>query len=121
MVSYIYSCKAYWVNTSSNSIIHHLIEKSDENTRQKIENLTAGGSIKAVINENSVYSDIDVNEDAIWSFLLFTGYLKQINSEFTDKRTVSEMVIPNLEVLTVYEVTEIQQMKLNVQLAVFWR
>ena len=100
-----YSCKAYWINTSSNSIIHQLIEKSDENTRQKIEKLISGGSVKAVINENSVYSDLDVNNDDIWSFLLFTGYLKQINSEFIDKRIVSEMVIPNLEVLTVYEET----------------
>ena len=100
-----YSCQAYWINTSSNSIIHQLIEKSDENTRQKIETLVAGGSVKAVINQNSVYSDLNVNNDDIWSFLLFTGYLKQINSEFINKRTVSEMVIPNLEVLTVYEDT----------------
>ena len=100
-----YSCQAYWINTSSNSIIRQLIEKSDENTRQKIESLVAGGSVKAVINQNSVYSDLNVNNDDIWSFLLFTGYLKQINSEFIDKRTVSEMVIPNLEVLTVYEDT----------------
>ena len=97
-----YSCQAYWINTSSNSIIRQLIEKSDENTRQKIESLVAGGSVKAVINQNSVYSDLDVNNEDIWSFLLFTGYLKQINSEFINKRTVSEMVIPNLEVLTVY-------------------
>ena len=99
------SCKAYWINTSSNSIIRQLIEQSDENTKQKIEHLIAGGSVKAVINQNSVYSDLDVNNDDIWSFLLFTGYLKQINSEFINKRTVSEMVIPNLEVLTVYEDT----------------
>ena len=100
-----YSCQAYWINTSSNSIIRQLIEKSDENTRQKIESLVAGGGVKAVINQNSVYSDLDVNNEDIWSFLLFTGYLKQINSEFINKRTVSEMVIPNLEVLTVYEDT----------------
>ncbi|MDO5151398.1 MAG: PD-(D/E)XK nuclease domain-containing protein, partial [Oscillospiraceae bacterium] len=99
------SCQSFWINTSSNSIIHQLIEKSDENTRQKIETLMAGGSVKAVINDNSVYSDIDVNKDIIWSFLLFTGYLKQIKTEFINKRTVSEMVIPNLEVLTVYEDT----------------
>ena len=99
------SCKAYWINTSSNSIIRQLIEKSDENTRQKIENLTEGGSVKALINENSVYSDLDVNDDDIWSFLLFTGYLKQISSEFTEDGIVSEMVIPNLEVRTVYKRT----------------
>ncbi len=99
------SCNPYWANTSSNSIIHHLIEQSDENTKQKIETLIEGGSVKAAINENSIYSDIDVNNESIWSFLLFTGYLKQINSEFINNRIISEMVIPNLEVLTVYEDT----------------
>ena len=97
------SCKAYWINTSSNSIIHQLIENSDSNTKQKIETLIAGGSVKALINENSVYSDLDVNKDDIWSFLLFTGYLKQINSEFTEDGIVSEMVIPNLEVRAEYK------------------
>ena len=100
-----YSCKPYWINTSSNSIIHQLIEKSDEHTKQKIENLIKGGSVKAEINEESVYSDLDVNNDAIWSFLLFTGYLKQINTEFTEDGIVSEMVIPNLEVRSVYRKT----------------
>ena len=62
----------------------------------------AGKSIKAPVNENTVYSDINVNKEDIWSFLLFTGYLKQVDSEFKNLRTYSEMVIPNLEVTTVY-------------------
>ena len=99
------SCEAYWINTSSNSIIRQLIEKSDENTKQKIETLIAGGSVKTVINQNSVYSDLDVNNDAIWSFLLFTGYLKQISAEYTEDGIISEMVIPNFEVRTVYKQT----------------
>ncbi len=99
------SCQAYWINTSSNSIIRQLIEKSDEKTKQKIETLIAGESVKAVIDQNSVYSDIDVNKDAIWSFLLFTGYLKQISAEYTEDGIISEMVIPNTEVRSVYKQT----------------
>ncbi|MBE6843272.1 MAG: AAA family ATPase [Ruminococcus sp.] len=98
-------CKPYWINTSSNSIIHQLISQSDEKTKKKIEDLMAGKSIKAPVNENTVYSDINVNKEDIWSFLLFTGYLKQVDSEFKNLRTYSEMVIPNLEVMTVYEQT----------------
>ena len=93
-----YSCQAYWINTSSNSIIRQLIEKSDENTRQKIESLVAGGSVKAVINQNSVYSDLDVNNEDIWSFLLFTGYLKQINSEFINSNFAVENCVCILKI-----------------------
>ena len=99
------SCKPYWINTSSNSIVHELVSKSNEQTKKKIEALIAGESIKAQINENTVYSDINVNSNDIWSFLLFTGYLKQISAEFTGRGTISEMVIPNVEVMTVYENT----------------
>ena len=97
------ACRPYWINTSSNSIIHQLISQSDEKTKKKIEELISGGSIKAVINENTVYSDIDVNNEDIWSFLLFTGYLKQINSEIVNDNTVSELVIPNVEIRSVYK------------------
>ncbi len=110
-----YSCKPYWINTSSNSIIHQLIEKSDEKTKQKIENLIEGGSVKAEINEESVYPDLDVNNDVIWSFLLFTGYLKQINTVVTEHGIISEMVIPNLEVRSVYRKTIRNRFKSSVQ------
>ena len=36
----------YWVNTSSNSIIRKFIDKSDATTREEIERLINGGSIK---------------------------------------------------------------------------
>ena len=59
-----YSCQAYWINTSSNSIIRQLIEKSDEKTRQKIENLMAGGSVKAVIMCDTALKQIQTNKYA---------------------------------------------------------
>jgi len=109
------SCKPYWINTSSNSIVHELVSKSNEQTKKKIEALIAGESIKAQINENTVYSDINVNSNDIWSFLLFTGYLKQISTEFTGRGTISEMVIPNVEVMTVYENTIMRWFEESVQ------
>jgi len=109
------SCKPYWINTSSNSIVHQLVSQSNQQTRNKIETLIAGGSVSAEINENTVYADINVNSEDIWSFLLFTGYLKQIKSEFTGRKTISEMVIPNVEVMTVYENTIMRWFEETVQ------
>ena len=92
----------YWSNTSSNSIIRQLISESTAETRDKIETLINGGSVKAPIHEDIVYADIDVNQESIWSFLLFTGYLKQISSRLIDDEIWLEMVIPNKEIRSIY-------------------
>ncbi len=99
------STLSYWINTSSNSIIHELIVKSNPATRKKIEELMHGGSVKEPVYEDSVYSNLDVNKEAIWSFLLFTGYLKLVRSELHGEDVRALMVIPNREVLSIYKRT----------------
>ncbi len=97
------ACQPYWINTSSNSIIHELVVNSDAKTREKIASLIEGGGVKAPIYEDSVYADPNVNSDSIWSFLLFTGYLKRIDSELIGETVYSTMVIPNREILSIYK------------------
>lgn len=101
----------YWSNTSSNTIIYKLIRESGEETHAMIEELMNGGSITAPIYEDTVYADIDVNSDHIWSFLLFTGYLKQINTELRDDMIYLTLVIPNVEVRSIYKRTILQWFK----------
>ena len=95
----------YWSNTSSNSIIHQLITNADEDTRDVVEELVNSGSVTAPIHENMVYADIEVNQDDIWSFLLFTGYLKLVETKQIGRKIYGTMVIPNQEVLSIYENT----------------
>ena len=95
----------YWSNTSSNSIIHQLITEADEDTRDTIEELVNGGSVTAPVHEDIVYADIKINQNNIWSFLLFTGYLKQIASELRENTIWLKMVIPNKEVKSIYQRT----------------
>ena len=92
----------YWSNTSSNQIIRQLVIDSSPNTRDTIETLINGGSVVAPIHEDIVYADIDVNEESIWSFLLFTGYLKQVGVADEEDDYMLRMVIPNREVKTIY-------------------
>lgn len=101
----------YWSNTSSNSIIHKLITESEITVRDMIEELMNGESVSVPIFEDTVYADIDVNNDSIWSFLLFTGYLKIINSKNIDNMLYADLVIPNIEVRTIYQRTIIQWFK----------
>ena len=96
----------WWANTSSNNIIKTLIEQSDSETRSVIERLMNGGSVETHIKETVTYGDLkDCNEN-IWSFLLFTGYLKikeLISSgEETGEPAVYSLVIPNLEIKSCY-------------------
>ncbi|MBR4320102.1 MAG: AAA family ATPase, partial [Oscillospiraceae bacterium] len=107
--------KPYWSNTSSNSIIHQLITEADEDTRDTIEELVNGGSITAPVHEDMVYVDIEINQDDIWSFLLFTGYLKQIEMRYQDGENYLKMVIPNQEVKMIYHRTIRQWFKENLR------
>ncbi len=101
----------YWSNTSSNSIIYKLIKESSEETREMVEELMNGGSVTIPIYEDTVYADIDVNSDHIWSFLLFTGYLKQIKTELRDNLLYITLVIPNIEIKSIYQRTILQWFK----------
>ncbi len=89
----------YWVNTSSNDIIRNLINKSDASTKDEIESLVNGGSIKKEIHQELTYRDLDSDIDNLWSLLFTTGYLTQNGN---DEDGVSKLVIPNKEILWIY-------------------
>lgn len=99
------ACEPYWSNTSSNRIVKRLIEESNERTKSMVEELTNGTPIHTQIFEDVTYGTIDVNQDYIWSFLLFTGYLKIISCETFGDETYYDMVIPNVEIKSIYKNT----------------
>lgn len=99
------ACEPYWSNTSSNRIVKRLIEESNERTKSMVEELINGTPIHTQIFEDVTYSTIDVNQDYIWSFLLFTGYLKIISCETIGDETYYDMVIPNVEIKSIYKNT----------------
>ena len=100
-----YPCKPYWSNTSSNEIVKRLIEESNDRTKNAIEELINGTPVRSQIYEDITYGTIDVNSEYIWSFLLFTGYLKVIDYETICDETYYEMIIPNTEVKSIYKNT----------------
>ena len=99
------ACEPYWSNTSSNRIVKRLIEESNERTKSMVEELINGTPIHTQIFEDVTYGTIDVNQDYIWSFLLFTGYLKIISCETIGNETYYDMVIPNVEIKSIYKNT----------------
>ncbi|MGN0575600.1 MAG: AAA family ATPase [Ruminococcus sp.] len=95
----------YWSNTSSNDIIHELILKGDRNTKNDVETLVTGGSVEKPLYDDITYNNIDVNSDYVWSFLLHTGYLKPLKIYQNGIQNYFTAVIPNTEIVTIYENT----------------
>lgn len=85
----------YWVNTSGNDIIRRFIEMADAATREEIEQLIEGASIKKEIHQELTYRDFDADIDHLWSLLFMTGYLTQCGE---DDSGMTELVIPNREI-----------------------
>lgn len=95
----------YWSNTSSNDIIHELIVKGDRRTKNDVETLITGGTIEKPLYDDITYNNIDVNSEYVWSFLLHTGYLKPVKYYKNGVQSYFTAVIPNTEIVTVYENT----------------
>jgi len=107
----------YWSNTSSNSIIHELIVKGDRRTKNDIEKLITGRSIDKPLYDDITYANMNVRSDYIWSFLLHTGYLKITTAYQQGIQTYFTAVIPNLEIVTIYENTFRQWFDESVRIA----
>ena len=66
----------YWADTSSNSLIDHLIKKSVPEIKELMELLLKRESIEVTFDDQIVFNQLDKNKNAIWSLLVASGYLK---------------------------------------------
>lgn len=95
--------EAYWSNTSSNSIIKEMIERADDSVKDELDTLISGGTIEKRIHEDITYDDIDTNDDNLWNFLFFTGYMKAVSTRLDDDLTFITMKIPNREIRSLFK------------------
>ena len=94
---------SYWANTSSNTIVRDLIDRADRDIKDEIENLIEGGTIEKPVHEDITYAEVRDNMDNLWNFMFFTGYFKKISERFEDRKCYVTMMIPNQEVLYIFE------------------
>jgi hypothetical protein len=92
----------YWLNTASNGSLHKLLSESGIEVKQQLELLLQGQIIEQPLSENLVFKDIESKPEALWSLLLYAGYLKVIKSELGDFQLMAQLAIPNKEVRFVY-------------------
>ena len=93
---------AYWVNTSSNEIIHELLDYADAETSEKLMKLLEGKTIEAFIDPDVIYPDLHNSLDNVFSLLCVAGYLKLQNPELFNGRYVCDVSLPNKELSMVY-------------------
>jgi len=90
--------RPYWVQTSSDDIVRELLLESGSDVTTSVEALLRGDSVQQSISENIALRDIGRREDALWSLLLFSGYLKATDVQVDAAEIVAELCIPNREV-----------------------
>ena len=72
----------YWASTSSNGLVSRLIRTASADVKEKMEDLLRRQTITVNFDEQIVYNQLDDNEEAIWSLLLASGYLKVQNIDY---------------------------------------
>ncbi|MCI9342020.1 MAG: AAA family ATPase [Lachnospiraceae bacterium] len=97
----------YWANTSSNSLVGKLIREGNPGVKITFEHLLQGESIQEELDEQIVYDQLDDEEQAIWSLLLASGYLKVKNyrafmSDFGEWKQEYELGLTNFEVKVMF-------------------
>ena len=104
ILHYIYEglLQPYWVNSGSADLIETLAVKQGLGLTTRCETLLQGGSIDVPIDSNIVLRDIAKSDDALWNFLLFSGYLKPVRLTMEMGEYTGQLAIPNEEVKIVY-------------------
>ncbi len=107
VISYFkHDCRpaAYWVNTSGNAILQHMLEEATPAQTGELATLLHGQAVSAELMEGVIYKDIYANSDALYSLLLNTGYLTMV--DFPDPYADDDectVRIPNREIRSLFK------------------
>ena len=103
----------HWLNTSSNDLVRTLVEKGSFRIREQFELLLQGESIQKPLMENLIFPDLENDEEAVWSLLLYTGYLTVLSSARGEFELLGQIVVPNKEVMYIYDKIIVKWFKKN--------
>ena len=91
------------MNTSSNDLIGKVLQEGNVQIKESFERLLRQETIYTEIDEQMIHDQSDIDENAIWSLMLASGYLK-VNSSYVKETSrgwnrIYELSITNFEVL----------------------
>ncbi|MEZ4294439.1 MAG: AAA family ATPase [Polyangiaceae bacterium] len=98
--------RPYWVATSSNDLVKKLLTLHAPRLEADFEALLTGDSIPRSLEEDVILTDLEDRPDALFSLLVFSGYLKAEEAKpDSAARPTHHLSIPNREVREVYTTT----------------
>ncbi len=74
--------KPYWTVTSSNGLISRLLQTASSTMKMQMEKLLNSQQIVVQFDEQIIFSQLEQDENAIWSLLVASGYLKVESVEY---------------------------------------
>lgn len=96
--------KAYWANTSSNSLAGKLLHNSHSDTKLIMEDLLNGKSFFTTLDEEIIFKHLSRKKSAVWSLLLASGYLKVIQTRQNRmEQKEYELTLTNKEIRIVFD------------------
>lgn len=95
---------AYWTNTSSNGLVNKMIREGSTDIKMTMEHLLKGGHLCSKLDEQIIFVQLGEDENAIWSLLLATGYLKVENRIWNEEEgeDMYELSLTNKEVYLMF-------------------
>ncbi len=92
----------YWVLTSGDGLLKKLFLEANSDTKEQLARLMQGELMEGRISLKTSYEELMESPDALWTLLLFSGYLTFTDKVDDDEGFVCQLKIPNREILSQY-------------------
>jgi hypothetical protein len=97
--------QAHWIATGAEDILRGLLVSGRLGSLADQEALLRGEQVTRPIVDPIALRDLDQRPDAVWSMLLFSGYLTAVDVRYGGPRVEASLRIPNREVHGLYQTT----------------
>ena len=96
--------RPYWASTSSNGLISKLLQSASANMKTQLEELLNGKQIIVNFDEQIIFGQLEQDENAVWSLLVASGYLKVEEIEYRGMTLEPwyHLAITNLETISMF-------------------
>ena len=88
----------FWVNTGGHALIQETMRYASDTDKQDLIAILEGQPVTKTISDAIVFRDIYRDSSAMWSFLVFTGYLTWSTRNDRLGETIVQLMLPNYEV-----------------------
>ena len=88
----------HWINTGGHFLIKETMKHAKADDKEDLMNILQNKPVSKIINDTIAFRDIYYDSSAMWSFLVFTGYLTWKTRTDMMGETTAELIAPNFEV-----------------------